>query len=262
MAPVHMKVILRLFGVAFIAMLVNAHLFQSVPRGRVLAQADVHKDGGDGPSALVPVAEGEQPEQWRSRLRYEGLPPRSRGDDDRTEVTAKPPAVSGTARFVLPKRRDESLKAPVRSASKLVRAVQRELTSLGYEPGPVDGVEGLMTQAAIMAYQHDKGLGLTGRSTEALLKQIIFGGPLLSQAETETAKAVKNRRRVIKTVQLKLGELGYKPGAANGVMGEDTRNAIKAFERYSGLVATGRVSGRLIGKLSNVPHMRIGAIGN
>lgn len=46
---------------------------------------------------------------------------------------------------------------------------QQALTDLGYDPGPVDGVNGAMTTAAIKAFQRDHGLnpdGWWGRYTE------------------------------------------------------------------------------------------------
>src|SRR5690606_14381969 len=61
--------------------------------------------------------------------------------------------------------------------SDVVRAVQRELIDRGYEAGPVDGVAHAVTRAAVMAYEHDHGLPLTGQPSEDLLKKILFGVP-------------------------------------------------------------------------------------
>ena len=41
--------------------------------------------------------------------------------------------------------------------SDLTRAIQRELKAKGYEAGAVDGVIGLVTRGAIMAYESDAG---------------------------------------------------------------------------------------------------------
>lgn len=40
----------------------------------------------------------------------------------------------------------------------LIKAVQTKLKAEGYAPGPIDGINGAMTKAAIAAYQHDRGL--------------------------------------------------------------------------------------------------------
>ena len=44
----------------------------------------------------------------------------------------------------------------------MTRAVQRELQIRGYETGARDGVAGVMTRGAIMAYEHDHGLAADG----------------------------------------------------------------------------------------------------
>ncbi len=53
--------------------------------------------------------------------------------------------------------------------------MQRELQIRGYETGARDGVAGVMTRGAIMAYEHDHGLPLTARPSQELLKAIILG---------------------------------------------------------------------------------------
>ena len=47
--------------------------------------------------------------------------------------------------------------------------VQQELARDGYYQGPIDGVIGPVTQAAISAYQHDNGLRVTGTINSHLL---------------------------------------------------------------------------------------------
>jgi localization factor PodJL len=47
--------------------------------------------------------------------------------------------------------------------------VQQELAQLGYYQGPIDGIVGPVTQAAIAAYQRDNGLPATGAIDTRLL---------------------------------------------------------------------------------------------
>ena len=50
--------------------------------------------------------------------------------------------------------------------------IQTRLASLGFDPGPVDGLRGRRTAAAIRAFQRDRGLlpdGVIGPRTRALL---------------------------------------------------------------------------------------------
>ena len=55
---------------------------------------------------------------------------------------------------------------------------------------------------------------------------------------------------MIRTVQQNLVTLGYTPGRVDGQMRSDTQQAIREFERRSGLPVTGRISGPLVAKLS------------
>ena len=60
--------------------------------------------------------------------------------------------------------------APPRSRSEIITDVQRELARRGIYDGPVDGIDGSKTDAAIRKFERAAGLPLTGEATEALLK--------------------------------------------------------------------------------------------
>ena len=49
-----------------------------------------------------------------------------------------------------------------------IETLQADLRTLGYDPGPVDGILGARTAAAIRAYQRDAGLPVDGRPSPAL----------------------------------------------------------------------------------------------
>ena len=53
-----------------------------------------------------------------------------------------------------------------------VARVQAGLSKLGYDPGPIDGVKGAKTTAAIKAYQRDYGLAEDGRASLTLARHI------------------------------------------------------------------------------------------
>lgn len=60
-----------------------------------------------------------------------------------------------------------------RSANNAATArVQAGLAELGYNPGPVDGVNGSRTTNAIRAYQRDNGLLVDGRASRELAEHI------------------------------------------------------------------------------------------
>ncbi|MEO1266295.1 MAG: peptidoglycan-binding protein [Pseudomonadota bacterium] len=131
----------------------------------------------------------------------------------------------------------------------LVVAVQRELTQKGYAPGSVDGVDGLRTGAAILAYEHDHGLPLSGQPSDDLLQTLIMGRPRAPGAMQQPPGPVASR--IIRTVQTSLAGLGFDLGQVDGRLGPLTRAAIETFERELGLERTGRVSAPLIEALGS-----------
>ena len=134
------------------------------------------------------------------------------------------------------------------TATEVTRAVQRELQIRGYETGGSDGIAGIMTRGAIMAYEYDHNLPLSGQPSDRLLKAIILGegGKAKGKGgEVKTAEA----QDVVRSVQRSLAKLGYKPGAPNGRLTPDTLRAIRAFEGDQALPETGRISGPLIARL-------------
>lgn len=53
-----------------------------------------------------------------------------------------------------------------------VERAQKMLQQAGHDPGPIDGVVGAKTRAALRAYQKAHGLGETGRLDEATLAKL------------------------------------------------------------------------------------------
>lgn len=144
---------------------------------------------------------------------------------------------------------------PEEAERSRIKAIQRELTAKGYDPGPTDAVMGYFTRGAIMAYEDDHGLTLTGEPRPELLEHLVLGAivtpPAKPPAPSEETVAL------IKAVQQILADQGYAPGAVDGVVGAETRAAIKAFERDNGLDQTGRVSGKLLHKIIGATGARI-----
>lgn len=134
----------------------------------------------------------------------------------------------------------------------VVRAVQRELSARGYSPGHGDGSAHAITRAAVMAYEHDHGLPLTGEPSEALLKSLLFGLP--ASGGTPSVPPSASAAEIIRAVQQSLSTLGYGVRSVDGMLGEETTRAIRRFEQKQGLPQTGRISGQLIIKLSDAAN--------
>jgi DNA invertase Pin-like site-specific DNA recombinase/peptidoglycan hydrolase-like protein with peptidoglycan-binding domain len=118
-----------------------------------------------------------------------------------------------------------------------VRVLQRKLHSLGWQPGPVDGLYGPLTEAAVARFQQARGLaadGIVGRHTRKALKR----------AEREPLRrgagyAQPNGSPRVRTLQDKLKRLGLRPGPVDGHFGPRTQAAVSRFERRRGLEPDG-----------------------
>lgn len=138
-----------------------------------------------------------------------------------------------------------------------VEAVQRELAAAGLFAGPVDGIAGRRTREAIATYQRGNGMTVTGVASDNLLDQLKLAREFAQAAamgDTTEAMTVASTGAApderIRRVQVALSELGYAPGAITGELSDETRRAIRDFERDRGIAETGDISDLLISELS------------
>ncbi|MEL7048395.1 MAG: peptidoglycan-binding domain-containing protein [Pseudomonadota bacterium] len=134
---------------------------------------------------------------------------------------------------------------------EIARSVQVALKTKGYHPGPADGVPGLMTQAALMAFEFDNGLPLTADVNSQRLELLVYGVPSSDggRAASIALETGPVALGVIRTVQGSLMTAGYDVGSVDGLLNARTLRAIRDFEADQGLPETGRISGRLMSKL-------------
>lgn len=139
----------------------------------------------------------------------------------------------------------------VEAALRLTRAqrteIQRQLTSLGYSSGVVDGLWGSRTRAAITAWQGANNRPRTGYVTAAQVKLIATqagsGAAAPQPNDEETAAQQENlldltlAERV--DVQRRLMRLGYEPMRTDGTFGAGTRRAIAEWQGDGGETVTG-----------------------
>ncbi|MCB1522124.1 MAG: peptidoglycan-binding protein [Hyphomicrobiaceae bacterium] len=131
------------------------------------------------------------------------------------------------------------------SAVDLVRQIQVGLSARGYMPGEADGIEGIVTRAAIMAYEHDQGMPLTASASTAVLASLQRNQPAGPRQPASSVPSTE-AQNIIRTVQLSLDRLGYRPGPSDGRLGDATSTAVRAFESDNNLPLSGRVSGLLL----------------
>lgn len=114
------------------------------------------------------------------------------------------------------------------SSGTQVRYLQQALIGLGYLSGSADGIYGTKTEAAVRKFQSAYGLGVDGSA-----------GP-------NTMTALKN---AVVALQSDLARRGYESGTINGVYGNGTTSAVKAYQRYVGVSVTGVAGPKTMQKL-------------
>ena len=139
----------------------------------------------------------------------------------------------------------------------LVRQVQSELTAKGYAPGPADGDAGLLTRAAILAFEHDRGLAATAEATDALLLSLRTpSGARRPAAGANWRAPTQTAATMVRTVQQHLIAAGYLTGTASGKFDARTTAAIRVFETANDLLPTGRISAPMVAKLQRAGASR------
>ena len=134
-----------------------------------------------------------------------------------------------------------------------ISAVQRELAARGYGKLTPDGVPGLVTRAAIMAYEHDNQLPLKGEASATLLARIVLGSTGAATPDPAAGRVRSAQAEIVmRTVQQSLAALGYQVGKIDGRAGDDIGRAIREFELDEGLKPTGRVSAEVFTRLGRV----------
>ncbi len=134
---------------------------------------------------------------------------------------------------------------------EVVRAIQRELAHRDYRIDRRDGRVDLSTRLAILLYEYDIGLTLTGRPSEALLEQILFGR-FHGAGTDDPVTRFEADPDLVARVQNALSRLGFGNLEGTGQLGPDTRSALREFAHFRDLRPDGRLTPRLLLELSDV----------
>jgi peptidoglycan hydrolase-like protein with peptidoglycan-binding domain len=143
-----------------------------------------------------------------------------------------------------------------RTRAEITADVQRELTRRGYYDGPVDGIYGAKTDAAIRDFEHTADLRASLEPNEALLQAIVRSAAKVpasvrdgGQKEDAISTLLAPSRQIM-AVQRALSDYAYGPVKTTGVYDADTRASIERFERDRKLPITGQISERIIRELA------------
>ena len=89
--------------------------------------------------------------------------------------------------------------AGAESTRDRIANLQRALRRLGYDPGPVDGIPGARTRAAIRAFQADAGLPVTGQVSERLESAVLAAVVAAGQAPAPAPEPTRPPLELVST---------------------------------------------------------------
>ncbi|HEX5981020.1 MAG TPA: peptidoglycan-binding protein [Thermoleophilaceae bacterium] len=137
-----------------------------------------------------------------------------------------------------------------------VRALQRKLRALGWQPGRSDGLFGPRTEAAVSRFQQAAGLaadGIVGPATRKALNRASGGRLARGVGYAQPAGSPRVRK-----LQRKLRRNGLRPGPIDGRYGPRTEAAVLRLQRRQGLPAKGVVDARTLRVLATAPQRQGG----
>lgn len=136
------------------------------------------------------------------------------------------------------------------SRGDFVTLLQDSLSRLGYNVGPVDGIFGNLTQAAVVAFQRNRDLaadGIVGPITWAALDNAIAELEEERETEEEIEEGVRPILRegdtgeYVRILQEKLKLTGHFAGSITASFGHETTEAVRSFQADNGLTPDGIV---------------------
>lgn len=132
-----------------------------------------------------------------------------------------------------PKTISNSDKLRLGDRGEAVRVVQEQLIKAGYLQGEPNGYFGPYTADAVRRFQADNYLAISG----------IAGPTTRAKLHSSVSPTDKSDFSVLE-IQRRLRDRGFYKGSLNGVMGEETKKAIKQAQQFYGVSLSDVRSGR------------------
>lgn len=131
------------------------------------------------------------------------------------------------------------------SSGTAVTQLQQALFVLGFDPEGVDGFFGPLTEAAVRAFQDDRGLpidGVVGPKTKGALvalREVARNVTVLDpDGRTLSLGALGDD---VEMLQQLLRVLGHDPGPIDGAFGSKTTGSVRAYQENAGILIDGVV---------------------
>ena len=145
-----------------------------------------------------------------------------------------PPVPAGSAVEAL------SRSLPLRrgDAGGAVADLQQRLAVLGFVTGDTEGAYGAGTEGAVRAFQHHRGLDLSGCCDSHTWSALVEAGRRLGD-RLLYRRTPMLRGDDVADLQHRLSSLGFDPGRVDGIFGDETADALRDFQRNAGLPVDG-----------------------
>lgn len=137
--------------------------------------------------------------------------------------------------------------------------LQTRLLALGFDLGNrgIDGVFGPKTELAVKSFQQGMGL-LADASVGEITWNEIYEAGYRSGGRLIYLRQPPDRGADVTDLQRMLHDLGFDPGAVNGLFDERTARATKEFQRNAGLTPDGVVDGGVFKTLKTYAAQTLG----
>ncbi|MDD2481048.1 MAG: peptidoglycan-binding protein [Lutispora sp.] len=131
------------------------------------------------------------------------------------------------------------------STGTQVVQLQTKLKSLGYFNSNTTGYYGNLTRSAVLKFQAKSGLkqdGIAGVATQTALSKTGTSSNIVANRGNSNAYSMKDVQAVLKS-------LGFYKGSIDGVVGSQTKAALKQFQKSKGLAVDGIMGPKTADKL-------------
>ena len=121
------------------------------------------------------------------------------------------------------------------STDPAVRGLQQALKALGHDPGPIDGMFGDATEAAVKAFQQEKEItvdGIVGKVTWINIDEADQSEPVLRIGSTGLP---------VRRAQKRMSLVGFDVGGVDGRYGTKTESVVKELQQRSQVTVDGVV---------------------